>query len=112
MTARSYDRLLRVARTIADLAGEERIGMLHLAEALQYRTADSLLQTRVFKSCQNLGETYRYISEKIGNYSLTKGYGRHIMAYNEAVSSGLLCPCFITPWAYSEGGKIECQRSE
>ncbi|MCD8143552.1 MAG: ATP-binding protein [Clostridiales bacterium] len=44
LTARSYDRLLRVARTIADLAGEERIGMLHLAEALQYRTADSLLQ--------------------------------------------------------------------
>ncbi len=45
LTARSYDRLLRVARTIADLAGEERIGMLHLAEALQYRTADSLLQS-------------------------------------------------------------------
>lgn len=38
MTARSYDRILRVARTIADLDGAERIAPLHLAEALQYRT--------------------------------------------------------------------------
>ncbi|MCS7057488.1 MAG: YifB family Mg chelatase-like AAA ATPase [Meiothermus sp.] len=37
LTARSYDRILRVARTIADLAGAERIGEAHLAEALTYR---------------------------------------------------------------------------
>ena len=37
MTARSYDRTLRVARTIADLAGEENILATHLAEAIQYR---------------------------------------------------------------------------
>jgi len=38
LTARAYHRVLKLSRTIADLAGEENIAPTHLAEALQYRT--------------------------------------------------------------------------
>ena len=37
LSARAYHRVLKLSRTIADLAGESRIGSQHLAEALQYR---------------------------------------------------------------------------
>jgi magnesium chelatase family protein len=46
VSARAFDRIARVARTIADLDGADQIGRTHLAEALLYRSIDRTLSTR------------------------------------------------------------------
>jgi len=43
LSARAHDKILRIARTIADLAGQDQVAADHLLEAVQYRRLDRKL---------------------------------------------------------------------
>jgi magnesium chelatase family protein len=44
LSARAYNRVLKIARTIADLEGGAEIGVQHVSEAIQYRSLDRARQ--------------------------------------------------------------------
>jgi len=49
LSARGYHRVLRVARTLADLDGADKVGRIHLAEALSYRALADEVRRRLNK---------------------------------------------------------------
>ena len=58
LNMRTYDKIIRLGRTIADLENEDRISTMHLAEALQYRELTSFYRNIDENSCTNNTEVW------------------------------------------------------
>jgi magnesium chelatase family protein len=56
MSARAYHRILKLARTMADLAGSEPIQVVHLAEAIHLRPAEAAGVTASLESGPSAGQ--------------------------------------------------------
>jgi magnesium chelatase family protein len=67
LSGRAYHRILKIARTIADLEGAADIAPVHVAEAIQYRTLDRKL---TLEYSYGVKENVRFLSELIKPYSV------------------------------------------
>jgi Magnesium chelatase, subunit ChlI C-terminal len=65
LSARGYHRVLRVARTLADLDGAEKVARVHLAEALSYRALVDEVRRRREQARRYLGAAARNIEQSL-----------------------------------------------